>query len=122
MGAGAPEGEAIPGEEMPAGDDLEGPAAADVADSEEIDLEELLKEIVTIDKGAISTQNIDNQITDLQKEQKLNLEFLSANILSFPNFFTLSFPFSISLSIASTMTSANSILNVFAFIPIKSNN
>ena len=45
MGAGAPEGEAIPGEEMPAGDDLEGPAAADVADSEEIDLEELLKEL-----------------------------------------------------------------------------
>ena len=47
MGAGAPAGEeeAIPGEEMPAGDDLEGPAAADVADSEEIDLEELLKEL-----------------------------------------------------------------------------
>ena len=47
MGAGAPEGEeeAIPGEEMPAGGDLEGPAASDVADSEEIDLEELLKEL-----------------------------------------------------------------------------
>lgn len=46
MGAGAPAGEeeAIPGEEMPAGDDLEGPAA-DVADAEEIDLEELLKEL-----------------------------------------------------------------------------
>jgi len=44
MGAGAPEGEAIPGEEMPAGDDLEGPAP-DVADGEEIDLEELLKEL-----------------------------------------------------------------------------
>jgi hypothetical protein len=46
MGAGAPAGEeeAIPGEEMPAGGDLEGPAA-DVADSEEIDLEELLKEL-----------------------------------------------------------------------------
>lgn len=47
MGAGAPAGEeeAIPGEEMPAGGDLEGPAASDVADSEEIDLEELLKEL-----------------------------------------------------------------------------
>lgn len=47
MGAGAPAGEeeAIPGEEMPAGDDLEGPAASDVADAEEIDLEELLKEL-----------------------------------------------------------------------------
>lgn len=46
MGAGAPSGEeeAIPGEEMPAGDDLETPAA-DVADGEEIDLEELLKEL-----------------------------------------------------------------------------
>lgn len=47
MGAGAPAGEeeAIPGEEMPVGDDLEGPAAPDVADGEEIDLEELLKEL-----------------------------------------------------------------------------
>lgn len=47
MGAGAPAGEeeAIPGEEMPAGGDLEGPAASDVADAEEIDLEELLKEL-----------------------------------------------------------------------------
>jgi hypothetical protein len=44
MGAGAPAGEEIPGEEMPAGDDLEGPAP-DVADGEEIDLEELLKEL-----------------------------------------------------------------------------
>lgn len=44
MGAGAPQGEEIPGEEMPAGDDLEGPAP-DVADGEEIDLEELLKEL-----------------------------------------------------------------------------
>ena len=45
MGAGAPEGEAIPGEEMPGAEgDLEAPAA-DVADSEEIDLEELLKEL-----------------------------------------------------------------------------
>ncbi len=46
MGAGAPEGEAIPGEEMPGAEgDLEAPAADDVADSEEIDLEELLKEL-----------------------------------------------------------------------------
>ena len=45
MGAGAPEGEQIPGEEMPGAEgDLEAPAA-DVADSEEIDLEELLKEL-----------------------------------------------------------------------------
>jgi len=46
MGAGSPAGEeeAIPGEEMPVGDDLEAPAA-DVADGEEIDLEELLKEL-----------------------------------------------------------------------------
>ena len=45
MGAGAPEGEAIPGEEMPGAEGgLEAPAA-DVADSEEIDLEELLKEL-----------------------------------------------------------------------------
>lgn len=47
--------------------------------------QELLKEIVTIDKGGISTQNIDNQITDLQKYQKVNLEFLSASILSSNN-------------------------------------
>lgn len=46
MGAGAPEGEQIPGEEMPGAEgDLEAPAADDVADSEEIDLEELLKEL-----------------------------------------------------------------------------
>jgi hypothetical protein len=44
MGAGAPEGEEIPGEEMPGEEDLEGPAP-DVADGEEIDLEELLKEL-----------------------------------------------------------------------------
>ncbi len=45
MGAEAPAGEEIPGEEMPGAEgDLEAPAA-DVADGEEIDLEELLKEL-----------------------------------------------------------------------------
>jgi len=43
MGSGVDAGEPIPGEELPA-DDMNAPAA-DVADSEEIDLEELLKEL-----------------------------------------------------------------------------
>jgi hypothetical protein len=47
--------------------------------------QELLKEIVTIEKNTISTQNIDNKITDLQKQQKTKLEFLTSNILSSSN-------------------------------------
>jgi len=77
MGAGAPAGEEIPGEEMPAGDDLEGPAP-DVADGEEIDLEELLKELEgmgapAIEAGAIAPEEEagmtkEAQIAELERQ------------------------------------------------------
>lgn len=73
MGAGAPEGEAIPGEEMPGAEgDLEAPAADDVADGEEIDLEELLKELEGM--GAQGTQAPEEEAGLTKEAQIAELE------------------------------------------------
>jgi hypothetical protein len=47
--------------------------------------QQLLKEIVTIDKDQNDVENIDNQINNLQNKQKTKLEVLSSNILSYNN-------------------------------------
>lgn len=67
MGAApAGEEEAIPGEEAPEAG-LEAPAAGDVADGEEIDLEELLKEL----EGMAQNSNAPEASAEITKEQQI---------------------------------------------------
>ena len=47
--------------------------------------QQLLKEIVTVDKDINDVENIDNQINNLQNKQKTKLEVLTSNILSYNN-------------------------------------